>query len=251
MTKTEMDDINSLCKKYFTPQLCDEIITESERSLFIKLYTQLQKYAYKISKNYSSLIYDDIEDVIQNTITECFAKWREEPKTNYTDYFSISIKHAFDKANIDAKRKKDNERSMDDTISDDNKTLEQSIADEKQNKKYPELNSIVERLDKLDSFFTKWSNGKYKKRAHKKDESTINCLSALLTYEMKDDFIQWGLIIKQEYKRNYSFVDKRILNMEKSLSKAGIAALYGLSATRASHILSDFLDEAVKNNSDN
>ncbi len=242
-----MDDINSLCKKYFTPRLCDEIITESERCLFVKLYAQLQKYAYKISKSYSSLFYDDIEDVIQNTITECFAKWREEPKNNYTDYFSISIKHAFDKANVDAKRKKDNERSMDDAISyDNNKTFEHSIADERQNKKYPELNSIVECLDKLDLFFTKWSDGKYKKGAHKKDESTINCLSALLTYEMKDDFIQWGLIIKQEYNKTYSFVNKKILNMEKSLSKAGIAALYGLSATRASHILSDFLAEVEK-----
>lgn len=239
MTEKKQDNINSLCKKYFKPELCNEPVTETKESLFNKLLIQLKKYGYKVGKNYSALLLDDIEEIIDDTIFNCFQNWKENPTDNYTAFYSVSLKHDFEKANIKAKCKKEKEVSID-NLNNDNKTFEETITDDCQGNKHPELEPVIDQLDQLDIYFQKWCDGTLKKGSHKKDETTKRFLSALLTFEMRDDFLKYEKIIKEEYNKTYSFMNKQILNMSKRLSKADIAELYGLSDSRGSHIFRDF-----------
>lgn len=240
--KKDKDDINSLCKKCFIPDTSDDGTSEPDRSLFIELYAQLMKYGRKVSNNYLSINSSDVDDIIQDAIADCIEQWRKSPKDNYKAYYSTAIRHAFDNANIKSENIKKNEISFD-NITENEEASEQTINDRKQKKMHPELEPIIQQLDKLDLYYKKWCNGELTKGAHKKDESTIAYLSARLTLEMREDFLKWGEIIKQEYNRTYSFLNKQVLNMAKNLKKADIAALFGLSETRGTHIYRDFIDE--------
>ena len=239
-SKKEKDDINSLCKRYFVPELCDESAGESDRSLFIELYEQLIQYGRKVSINYSAINSCDIEDIIQDAISECVIKWRQEPTENYKAYYSIAIRHAFDNANIKSGKIKKNEISLDNVST--NESYEHAIVDENQNKKHPELEPIIQRLDTLDSFYKKWCAGDLK-GVNKKKQTTIDYLSARLTLEMREDFLHWGEIIKNEYNRTYSFLNKQILNMSNNLDREDIAVLFGLSESRGTHIYSSFKED--------
>lgn len=239
MTGKNKDNINSLCKKYFTPELCDEPITETKETLFNKLLLQLKKYGYKVGMNYSALVQDDIEEILDETISHFYIKCKESPKDNYTAFYKDSLEHDFAKSNIKAGRKKEKEVSID-NLNNDNKSFEETIADDSQKNKHPELEPVITQLDQLDKYFKKWCDGTLKKGKHKKDENTKNFLSALLTFELREEFLKYEKIIKEDYNKTYSFMNKQILNMSKRLSKAEIAELYGLSDTRGSHIFGDF-----------
>ncbi len=98
------DNINSLCKKYFTPGLCGDVVTESKSTLERKLWVQLEKYGKKISGKYSSIGEEDCEDVLIQTISECFKNWKkEEPSISYTAYYTTALTNNFSKENIKAK----------------------------------------------------------------------------------------------------------------------------------------------------
>ena len=239
MTEKKEDNINSLCKKYFTPELCDEPVTETKETLFNKLLLQLKKYGYKVGKNYSALVQDDIEEILDERIFKFYKKCKENQKDNYTAFYKILLEEKFTKANIKAGIKKEKEVSID-NLNNDNNSFEEIIADDRQENKHPELETVIAQLDQLDIYFQKWCDGTLKKGGHKKDETTKKFLSELLTFEMRDAFLKYEKIIKEEYNKTYSFMNKQILNMSIRLSKAYIAELNGLSDTRGSHIFGDF-----------
>ena len=99
------DNINSLCKKYFTPELCEDCVTESKSTLEKKLWVQLEKYGKKISQKYHSVTDEDIEDVLIQTISDCFKNWRKgTPSTSYSAYYSASLRNNFMGENIRSKK---------------------------------------------------------------------------------------------------------------------------------------------------
>ncbi len=131
MAENEKDDINSLCKKYFTPDSCKEGVTESKATLERKLWVQLEKYGKKISGDYSSIKEEDCEDILIQTISECFKNWkRSVPNTSYTAYYAAALSNNFSNENKKAKKRNENEISFSAPIEGDgNKTIGDTIED--------------------------------------------------------------------------------------------------------------------------
>lgn len=236
------DNINSLCKKYFTPELCDESVTESKRTLELKLWTQLEMYGNKIAGNYSKLGQEDCEDAIILAIGECFKNWREkEPQVAYSVYYAAAVRRNFIHANEERQERVAKEVSLQENIlNNPDRTVGDNVEDvheQNKNENDAALSCIVERLDKIEEFFCK------EKDSSRVNENTMNCLSALLTLELKDDFSKWGNVIRGEFGRDYSFLNKQVFGMRERLDKKQVAALFGKSATRCSHILQDFLNK--------
>lgn len=243
LAEKKEDNINSLCKKYFTPELCDEPVTESKNTLERKLWLQLEKYGHKVAQNYSALSSEDSEDVIILTIGECFKNWKDGiPKVSYSVYYSGSLSNNFRRKNAEVQKRNKDEISLQTQTSQTDSKLTlgdklENIQDKNKKENEQALNVIVEQLDVFEKCFCD------KAQNSRTDKNTLNCLAALLTLELKEDFIKWDFIIKLEYGRNYSFIDKRILNMSDKLNKNKVAALFGIKPTRATHILQDFLKE--------
>lgn len=108
MTPKKEENINSLCKKYFTPELCDEPVTESKMALQNKICQQMiilgrsvwKKRNYKELENLDMIsdpngdadngcmISSAMEDAIYEAIANSFNMWKKElPKLSYTAYF--------------------------------------------------------------------------------------------------------------------------------------------------------------------
>lgn len=109
MAENEKEDINSLCKKYFTPELCEEPVTESKRTLEIKLLNQMIRFArylfnnspykqMKLPKDYQEssdsknkvvkTIIPTLENAIDLSIAKCLDRWRKNtPTVSYTAFF--------------------------------------------------------------------------------------------------------------------------------------------------------------------
>lgn len=242
-TALKEDNINSLCKKYYTPELCKEPVTETKRTLELKLWTQLEKYGHKVSQNYSALTSEDCEDVIIYTIGECFKNWKDAiPKATYSAYYSGALTNNFTKKNAEVQKRNNDEVSLQKQTSQKDTKLTlgdklENIQDKNKKENEQALNVIVEQLDVIEKAFSD------RVQKGREDKNTANCRAALLTLELKEDFLKWGYIIKGEYGRNYSFIDKRILKMSDKLNKNKVAALFGINPTRATHILQDFLKE--------
>ena len=131
MAKTDKEDnINSLCKKYFTPELCDEHVTESKHTLRNKLWEQLYKYGLVVF-NKKFTISDEVTkeqicyNVIEDAIVKCFEKFSEEPKDNYKAYYATIIedfgkraKKTRKESSLQGPIKKDEDGILQDTIED-------------------------------------------------------------------------------------------------------------------------------------
>ena len=80
MTPKKEENINSLCKKYFTPELCDEPVTESKAALKGKIWEQLLKYGDWICNNNFSYQgdADTFCEIILNTVESCWCKYEEK-----------------------------------------------------------------------------------------------------------------------------------------------------------------------------
>ncbi len=236
------DNINSLCKKYFTPELCDESVTESKRTLELKLWTQLEMYGNKIAGNYSKLGQEDCEDAIILAIGECFKNWREkEPQVAYSVYYAAAVRRNFIHANEERQERVAKEVSLQENIlNNPDRTVGDNVEDvHEQNKNEIDaaLSCIVERLDKIEEFFCEEKNNS------RESESTINCLSAFLTLEFAEDFSKWGSVIREEYGRNYSFMNKQVFGMRKVVNKKKLAELFGKPETAASRKFNGFLNK--------
>ncbi len=138
------DNINSLCKKYFTPEICDEAITESKDTLKKNIMTQLYKYGLwcfneriknlnQEDKEKSPLIFrDDLkDDSIINAIEIIFDKGeKKEIQGFYSSYFK---KVLFDKFYKKLQLKAESDSSLDEPLKEDDSssTLHDFIADNK------------------------------------------------------------------------------------------------------------------------
>lgn len=117
--KEDKDNINSLCKKLFTPQLCSEPVTESKRILEIKLIKQMELFSNYLwgkgeYKNlnlpsvtlYNSNLNKEKEEIatkvqaIDMTIAICFDSWKKTPLQNtngYTNFFMVTFNNTLNK----------------------------------------------------------------------------------------------------------------------------------------------------------
>lgn len=108
------DNINSLCKKLFTPQLCEEPVTESRRTLEMKLWSQMTKYGQKLSSTFKDITQEELEDVVISTISGCFNIWKSDsPTSSYTAYYASALKYNFTDKNTKARQRDNLELSLD------------------------------------------------------------------------------------------------------------------------------------------
>ena len=126
------DNINSLCKKYFTPELCEDCITESKSTLERKLWVQMEKYGKKLSGEYSSITAEDCEDILIQTISECFKNWKNSaPSKSYTAYYATALSNNFRNENKKSEKKRIKEISLFAPIDEtDDNTISDTIEDE-------------------------------------------------------------------------------------------------------------------------
>lgn len=102
---TRNERINFLCMKYFTPELCDELITESKSALKGKIVTQLIKFGEFLFQKYCKTYQLDFELFCVNVIDvieSCWKNWEKEPKNRkYSSYFAKAIQNELLKISTD------------------------------------------------------------------------------------------------------------------------------------------------------
>ena len=229
------DNINSLCKKYFTPELCDEPVTESKATLERKLWVQLEKYAHKVARNYFSLTTDDCEDIFIETISESIKNWNKAaPKTTYTAYYTTALKNNLVKANNNAKQKEIKEISIDKPIP--NKSSS--------NKKKETLNEIFK--DYAPSSEDLYILGTIAKQKFKFIDKIFRMKKrdvwwkALLTWYFYDDLHKYFELLDEPFNR-YSFIDCDVYNSTVGEELKDIAQYLKKDKGQLSKALNNFL----------
>lgn len=228
------ENINSLCKKYFTPELCDELVTETKRALKFKLYEQLVMYGKKMSKNYSQLIKDsnaiEIEGFIDEAIENCFNKWRESPLENdsaYSTYFGITIKRIFIRENKNIEKIRETEISLEASQTRVEKECSQKDTLEDFSETFTE-EEIKMRLRFIDKCF------RAKKRA--------DWWKGIVTGYLYEDLHTFFSHYPSEPMQRYSFIDVEIYNWENAPTQKQVAQFLGKGEGQVSRALTAFLE---------
>ena len=135
MTESEEkeESINSLCKKYFTPELCEEPVTESKNALKGKILKCLIKYGDMLVLKLFPECKMDFSMVVLDTIENSWKNWPLENPSGYSSYFYKAIKQ---NCISEFKKKDNNNKSADETVyynseDDSNKSIYDIKKDEK------------------------------------------------------------------------------------------------------------------------
>lgn len=84
----EENPINLLCKKYFTPELCDGPVTETPAALKNKAFAELLSYGDEICCKKFRGKEDHLCMEIVKTIDACWNSWKKSPcSSSYSGYF--------------------------------------------------------------------------------------------------------------------------------------------------------------------
>ena len=84
----EENPVNLLCKKFFTPELCNEPVTETPSALKNKILTELLSYGDKICCKKFRGKEDFLCMEIVKTIEACWNSWKKSPfASSYSGYF--------------------------------------------------------------------------------------------------------------------------------------------------------------------
>lgn len=209
------ENINSLCKKYFTPELCDEPVTETKRALEFKLYKQLVMYGRKIIGIYSYNKQYDIEDILQETVIACFEQWKTVSLEKYASYYGKAIKNNFIRKNKQ-KDKRDNKEISSNILKDSDEELI-SIEEE-----------IKMRLRFIDKCF------RAKKRA--------DWWKGIVTGYLYEDLHTFFSHYPSEPIQRYSFIDVEIYNWENAPTQKQVAQFLGKDEGQVSRALTAFLE---------
>lgn len=209
------ENINSLCKKYFTPELCDEPVTETKRALEFKLYKQLVMYGRKIIGIYSYNKQYDIEDILQETVIACFEQWKTVSLEKYASYYGKAIKNNFIRKNKQ-KDKRDNKEISSNILKDSDEEL---ISTEEE---------IKMRLRFIDKCF------RAKKRA--------DWWKGIVTGYLYEDLHTFFSHYPSEPMQRYSFIDVEIYNWENAPTQKQVAQFLGKDEGQVSRALTAFLE---------
>lgn len=222
------DNINSLCKKYFTPELCDETITDSEDTLKKNIMTQLYKYGLwcfneritqlgEREKKTSPLIYrpdlkdDSIIDAIEIILDKGFKK---EIKGFYSSYFK---KVLFDKFYKKLQLKAESDSSFDEPLNEDDSisTLHDFHADRKYlpiDRKHESSCSVSDILKTVEKAYRIKQQKKYKE-----------WLSPGLTVKLFEGLKLFCNTYGEEGLQKYTFADSSIYNLDEKPTMKSVA----------------------------
>ena len=240
------DNINSLCKKYFTTELCDEPVTETKRALELKLWTQLEKYGHKIARNYSALTSHDADDVVIFTIGECFKNWREKALQNstYTAYYATALKNNFARENEEAGKKNSREISLSTPVkgkNDKGETTQNEPADTVEDKAMP-MDSALALADDIEQKF------KFIEKVFRLKKRDF-WWNSLITWYFYDDLHKFFSLSNVAITR-FSFIDAKLYNSSIKENQKDIAKYLGKDEGQLSRATDKFLALCMENMSD-
>lgn len=235
------ENINSLCKKYFTPELCDEPVTETKRALEFKLYVQFKRYGKKMSEDYSQLIKDsngdeEIEGFIYEAIARCFSKWKKSPLKNdsaYSTYFGITIKSIFIRENKNIEKIRETEISLEASQNGDEKEYSRKDnLEDSSEVSAEELISTEEEIKMRLRFIDKCFRAK--KRA--------DWWKGIVTGYLYEDLHTFFSHYPSEPMQRYSFIDVEIYNWENTPTQKQVAQFLGKDEGQVSRALTAFVE---------
>ena len=234
------ENINSLCKKYFTPELCDEPVTETKRALEFKLYAQFKRYGKKISREYSQLIKDsngdEIEGFIYEAIAKCFSKWRKFPLKNdsaYSAYFGSAIDKIFIRENKNIGKTRETEISLEASQNGDEKEYSRKDnLEDSSEVSAEELISTEEEIKMRLRFIDKCFRAK--KRA--------DWWKGIVTGYLYEDLHIFFSHYPSEPIQRYSFIDVEIYNWENAPTQKQVAQFLGKDEGQVSRALTAFVE---------
>lgn len=241
MTPKKEENINSLCKKYFTPELCDEPVTESKMSLKGKIYTQLLKLGDWIcDKNFSRYGGSDAFcEIVISTIEDSWKKWEEESRKSYSAYFAVSVKNNVNSF-LESKQGQINSTavSLDTPIgTDGNRTLldkieeKMSIESEEEKKEIARENmkKVEDYLKAVDSWF--------------KIRTRQDWNKSFVTAELYAGLHQYFDYYQDKKITRFSFIDEKIYNLPQEPMNKELAIIIGKSETQLTHKRKEFREQ--------
>lgn len=244
MTPKTAENINSLCKKYFTPELCDELVTESKAALKGKIWEQLLKYGDWICNNNFSYQgdADTFCEIILNTVESCWCKYEEKiEEINYSSYFAISVKNNIKnfinsnkgkmtiiKSSLDSPFKSDEKNTLLDTIEDE------SLSDSNKREKEAAqeyIKKVENYLKAIDAWF----------KSRKRDDWN----KTLITAELYDGLHQYLDYYPEKSLSRFGFIDETIFNLPQQPKNKELAKILDKDEGQLSRAKTNFREQVA------
>lgn len=232
------DNINSLCKKYFTPELCDEPVLESKLTLKRKILEQLVRYGDFLlktanDKDKSEQKGTDLCEVVIDTIDKCWEKWEEGSiKTSYSAYFRTAV---IQNRLSELKKKENRVKSSDlpaHVYNEDNES--DSLQDSTEDKRILRPEQRFEsKLTSQKFLLTVDKVFRLKKRSE--------WLKSILTCELYTGLHAYYDLFSEEKIEKLSFVDLEVYNLREKPKQKQVANFLGKDAGQLNKALNNFL----------
>lgn len=237
-TEKKEDNINTLCKKYFTPELCDEPVTESKVMLRNKLLTQLVKYGDYILKEYNDRDHSEQKGIdLCEIVTDTIDKWWEkcessEIHTSYSAYFRRAI---ISNRSSELKKKENHVQSSNLSAHiDDSGNEYESIQDSTEDKTVlPPSQRFESKIKSQEYLLTIDKVFRLKERP--------DWLKSVLTGELYTGLHAYYDLFTEEKVEKLSFIDLEIYNWKKKPTKKQVADFLGKNAGQMNKALKKFL----------
>lgn len=240
MTPEKEENINSLCKKYFTPELCDESVTESKMSLKGKIYAQLLKYGdwicdkYYSSEGGSQFFCEIVIDIIE----ACWKNWEKLPEErSYSSYFYSAVKNKIlecykkERINMNAQSL---DVSIDSNEADSETTFHERIEDKNTNVDgYLEKKDFLERTEQYLKSIDIW----FKKR--KRDDWN----KAMITAELYEGLHLYFDYFPERKLSRFEFIDDTIYNLLQPPKNKELALILNRDEGQLSRARSTFREQ--------
>lgn len=241
MTPKKEDNIDSLCKKYFTPELCDEPVTESKMSLKGKIYAQLLKYGDWIcDKDYFSKGGSELFcEIVIKTIEKCWENWEKESRDSYSAYFAISVKNNVNSF-LKSKQEQINSKavSLDTPIGTDGCGTPLDIIEEKFSMDNDEEKKEIarENMKKVEDYL-KAVDAWFKIRTRQ------DWNKSFVTAELYEGLHQYFDYYQDKKITRFSFIDEKIYNLPQEPMNKELAIIIGKSETQLTHKRKEFREQ--------
>ncbi len=199
----EENPINLLCKKYFTPELCKEPVTETQAALKNKILAELLSYGDKICCKKFRGKEDFLCMEIVKTIEACWNSWKKSPcASSYSSYFYKALCNNLKKVCI----KNEDEfkvTSLDSPVGKNDETV--TLLDFEPDDKPASLDDKIENDSKLNKLF---DDIEIYTRAARADTRKSLCI--MFTYRILHDAeFPDAVWIKEKHKK-YDFINMEL-----------------------------------------
>ena len=247
------DNINSLCKKYFTPELCEEKVMESKLTLKRKLQEQLYRYGLAVINRKFTIEDKDTKeqfcfDVVEDSIEKFFEKGEAKAISHtYTSYFSAIL---WDFGLRAKKKLQAGDMSLDTPLSSD-EDEGSSLLDMQEGDKRFSVEHQINIISELQAAKTKFSFIDKCYKAKKRSDF----LKSMITQRLYEDLHKYFAMTDErivdeafvaDYKERYTFIDNTVYSWKSAPTAKEIAAYLQKDEGQMSKAVNNFLDSVFE-----